>query len=190
VPDGLLELLVDDGRCARWPSAAAHGARWLDPAVEVVCTWRSGPVAVPGGLSAAVQRLGGVAASRGQPGRPSGLGCSSFPLLAPAVVVMWRAQRLLVDGGVEWWSAEGWPGRPKASAAPTSPFPSSSDGDDSKVAAIGEATVARRAAESEGQPGWLIGLGCSPFPPPPCGARWLNLTAVVVGACTAAAARA
>jgi hypothetical protein len=77
VPGGLLaavELLVDDGRCARRPSAAAHGARWPDPAVEVVCTQRSGP--------AAVQRLGGVAvaASRGQPRRPSGLGCSSLPL--------------------------------------------------------------------------------------------------------------
>jgi hypothetical protein len=70
------------GQYARRPSAAAHGARWPDPAVEVVCTRRSGPVAVPDGLSATVQRLGGVAvaASRGQPGRPSGLGCSSFPL--------------------------------------------------------------------------------------------------------------
>jgi hypothetical protein len=85
VPGGLLavvELLIDDGRCARWPSAAAHGARWPDPVVEVVCMRRSGPAAVPGGLLAAVQRLGGVAvaASRGQPGRPGGLGCSSFLL--------------------------------------------------------------------------------------------------------------
>jgi hypothetical protein len=42
--------------------------------------------------------------------------------------------------------------------------------------------VAWRAAEREGQPGRLIGLSCSPFPPPPRGARWLNLTVVVVGA--------
>jgi hypothetical protein len=176
VPGGLLaavELLVDDGRCTRRPSAAAHGATWPNPAVEVVCTRRSGSVAVPGSLSAAVQRLGGVAvaASRGQPWRPSGLSCSSFPLLAPTVVVMWRTRRLLVDGGVEWWSAEGRPGRHEASAAPASPFPSSSDGDDSKVTAIREATVARRTAEREGQPRRLIGLGCSPFPPPPRGAR-------------------
>jgi hypothetical protein len=53
---------------------------------------------------------------------------------------------------------------------------------------IGEVTVARRAVECEGQPGRLIGLGYSPFPPPPHGARWLNITAVVVGTCTAAAA--
>jgi hypothetical protein len=61
--------------------------------------------------------LGGPAASVAPP--------SPFPFLAPAVVVMWRARRLLVDGGVEWWSAEGQPGRPEASAAPASPFPSS-----------------------------------------------------------------
>jgi hypothetical protein len=75
VPDGL-------GQCAQRPSTAAHGARWPDPAVEVVCARQSGPAAVPGGLSAAVQRLGGVAvvAPRGLPGRPSDLGCSSFPL--------------------------------------------------------------------------------------------------------------
>jgi hypothetical protein len=75
VPGGL-------GQCAQRPSAAAHGDRWPDPAVEVVCARRSGPAAVLSGLSAAVQRLGGVAvvAPRGQPGRPSDLGCSSFPL--------------------------------------------------------------------------------------------------------------
>jgi hypothetical protein len=75
VPGGL-------GQCAQRPSAVAHGARWPDPTVEVVCARWSGPTAVPGGLSAAVQRLGGVAvvAPRGQPERPSDLGCSSFPL--------------------------------------------------------------------------------------------------------------
>jgi hypothetical protein len=117
VPDGLLaavELLVDHGRCAQRPSAAAHGARWLDPTMEVVCTRLSRSVVVPGGLSAAVQRrvgwqwqchkgnLGGPAASVAPPSPfpPSGFGGGGY-VVSAAASGQWRCG-MVECGGPAW----------------------------------------------------------------------------------------
>jgi hypothetical protein len=110
-PDGLRRQRMElGGQIQRWRWSARGGAdRWP----------------IGGGAVAGRGGSGSVARATCEAQRPRLLLLPPFPLLASAVVVMWRVRQLLVDGGVEWWSAEGRPGRPEASAAPASPFPSS-----------------------------------------------------------------